>query len=339
VLKPQDEAAPGGDLLFIVPCRNEAAHIGEVIATLLEDDAAAAALIVVVDGESEDESPQIVRRIQKDHPRVHLLANPARLQSAGVNLAVDRFGEGRSFLVRVDAHAAYPPHYGSNLRRIAVETGADSVVVAMKAVGRTCFQRAAAAAQNSRLSNGGAAHRQGREDGWVDHGHHALMRIAAFKAVGGYNARFSTNEDAELDQRLNAAGYRVWMAGSGTIRYYPRSAPLALWRQYMRHGAGRAATMRLHRLRPRIRQWIPILLLPGIAPLLAAPWFPLFALPFLIWASACTAYGVAIAVREKERCALLSGPAAMIMHLGWSIGFWRHWLTAATHRAPRGEVL
>ena len=37
------------------------------------------------------------------------------------------------------------------------------------------------------------------------------MRIAAFRAVGGYDESFSHNEDAELDYRLRQAGYRIWM--------------------------------------------------------------------------------------------------------------------------------
>ena len=43
---------------------------------------------------------------------------------------------------------------------------------------------------------------QGAEGHWADHGHHALMRISAFRAVGGYDESFSHNEDAELDYRL-----------------------------------------------------------------------------------------------------------------------------------------
>ena len=50
------------------------------------------------------------------------------------------------------------------------------------------------------------------------------MSIPAFRAVGGYDESFSHNEDAELDYRLNAAGYRIWMTDKTLMVYYPRAS-------------------------------------------------------------------------------------------------------------------
>ena len=76
----------------------------------------------------------------------------------------------------------------------------------MRTKGTGLFQKATALAQNSRLGNGGSQHREGGAGRWTDHGHHALMRLDAFRAVGGYDETFSHNEDAELDYRLAAGG-------------------------------------------------------------------------------------------------------------------------------------
>jgi hypothetical protein len=73
---------------------------------------------------------------------------------------------------------------------------------------------------------------------FVDHGHHALMEIAAFRAVGGYDPDFAHNEDAELDHRLRAAGYDIWLTGRTAITYFPRRALPALARQYFNFGRG-----------------------------------------------------------------------------------------------------
>jgi succinoglycan biosynthesis protein ExoA len=47
--------------------------------------------------------------------------------------------------------------------------------------------------------------------GWrfVEHGRHALIRLDAFRAVGGYDATQSHNEDAEFDYRLTGNGGRI----------------------------------------------------------------------------------------------------------------------------------
>ena len=94
----------------------------------------------------------------------------------------------------------------------------------MATMGFGAFQKATAFAQNSKLGNGGSPHRQGAKGHWTDHGHHALMRISAFRAVGGYDESFSHNEDAELDYRLRAAGYRIWMTDKTFMVYYPRAS-------------------------------------------------------------------------------------------------------------------
>src|SRR5207248_7193295 len=143
-------------------------------------------------------------------------------------LAARLMGERRPWLVRVDAHADYPPNYASTLIAEARRTGAASVVVAMETRGEGTFQRAVAAAQNSRLGAGGSPHRRVTPGRWVDHGHHALFRLDAFEAVGGYDEGFSHNEDAEFDLRLRQQGGRIWLTDKVRIGYHPRATPSAL---------------------------------------------------------------------------------------------------------------
>ena len=162
-----------------------------------------------------------------------------------------------------------------------------------------------------------------REGKWVDHAHHALMRIAAFNAVGGYDETFTHNEDGELDTRLTQAGFRIWLTAKTSHIYYPRADPFALFRQYRQYGMGRARNLLKHRTRPRIRQLLPVAVLPAIALLILAPLTWLAAVPFLIWASLCLTHGCVLAWLAQNTTLTLAGPAAMIMHSGWSFGFWQ----------------
>ena len=81
----------------------------------------------------------------------------------------------------------------------AIETGASSVVTSMFTCGITCFQRAAAAAQNSFLGTRCAAHRLPKRGGWVEHGHYALFDLEQFRELGGYDDKMQFNEDANFD--------------------------------------------------------------------------------------------------------------------------------------------
>lgn len=310
-------------VLVIIPCLNEARHIADVLRHFQREAEEVALRIVVADGGSTDGTQAIVAAFAAGDDRIVLLDNSKRLQSAAVNLAVARFGYGKRYLLRVDAHAGYPEGYCAALLREAEAMDADSVVVPMLTEGSGLFQSAAALAQNSKLGNGGSAHRQSGGGRWVDHGHHALMSLAAFRAVGGYDESFSHNEDAELDQRLRSAGYRIWLSGETRIVYYPRSTPGALFRQYRHYGVGRARNVLKHRTIPKIRQMVPLAVAPAALLALLFPIAPIAAVPFLAWALVCLGYGAQLGIKLRTPAAFAAGPAAMVMHLGWSIGFWR----------------
>lgn len=308
--------------LVIIPCLNEASHIGMLIERLSGAVEALDMQLIVADGGSTDGTREIVRQISEKNPRVSLLHNEKKIQSAAINLAVEECGEGRDYFIRIDAHGDYPADYCERLVEEAIATGADSVVVAMATKGFGIFQKATAAAQNSRLGNGGSKHRQGAKGHWTDHGHHALMRISAFRAVGGYDESFSHNEDAELDYRLNEAGYRIWMTDKTMMTYYPRASVGGLFRQYLNYGRGRAKNIVKHRALPKLRQMVPLMVAPVVAgaSLAFLNWAAF--VPAGVWMAACIGYGVWMAVGHRNPYGPLAAFSAMVMHLAWSAGFW-----------------
>lgn len=328
-------------VLIVIPCLNEVRTIGPLLDQFHGEAEALDAMIVVVDGGSSDGTQALLAAAQQRLPRLHVIHNPKRLQSAAINLAVARFAgkksgpEAAAYLIRIDAHGSYPPGYCQSLLAEAEATGADAVVVPMRTVGKGWFQRATAAAQNSRLGTGGSKHRMGAagEGQWVDHGHHALMRIAAFRAVGGYDEGFSHNEDAELDYRLTSAGFRIWLTGETRMTYYPRATARALWRQYFGYGKGRAATVLKHRLGLKPRQMLPLLVVPSAALALLVPlWWPAL-LPLLCWGALCSAVALWMAIRAGDFKLALAALPAMIMHGAWSAGFWTRLLRGGS-RGP-----
>lgn len=328
------QAAARPSVLIVIPCLNEADHMGALLLQLRRTTRSLDAVVVVVDGGSTDATRAIVEEIAAKDPAVVLLHNPLRIQGAAVNLAVRRFGAGREFLIRIDAHCRYPDDYCAALLEEARATGADSIVVSMVTEGSGLVQRAAAIAQNSRLGTGGSPHRHASSGAWVDHGHHALMRVAAFSAVGGYDESFRQNEDAELDVRLRAAGHRIWLSGRTHVVYYPRATIGGLFRQYLGYGRGRARNVMKHRIAPRLRQALPLLVFPAavLACFSVLNW--LAVLPLAAWALACLGYALALAVTRRDPNALAAGFSAMVMHLAWSTGFWLQ-LLGVPQRAGR----
>jgi succinoglycan biosynthesis protein ExoA len=307
------------DVLVVVPCLNEADRLPALLRQLLDDTGAAH--IVVTDGGSTDGSIDIVSALAAPEPRLSLMNNPARIQSAGINGAVRQHARGARWLLRVDAHCGYPQGYLDGAVRAARAHDATSVVVPMVSRGVKCFQRAAAAAQNSRIGTGGSLHRHVGQGRFVDHGHHALMDRELFEKVGGYREDMSHNEDAELDLRLAGAGGRIWLEPALALTYFPRATAIGLWRQYWQYGQGRRRTLQLHRLRPKIRQLLPLAVPIAIMVAPLALWQWIFILPLAAWSAACLGMGIALGVRAQDVCAGASGAAAMIMHAAWGFGY------------------
>lgn len=319
-------------VLAVIPCLNEAPHLKPLLMQMLADPSIN--LIVVADGGSTDGSRTIVKEMAASQ-RVVLLDNPDRIQSAGVNRAVKLYGSAYQWLLRIDAHCLYPQGYALKLLGAATLHNVPAVVVPMITVGRKGFQRAAATAQNSVLGTGGSAHRHLSEGQFVDHGHHALMDLHLFRSVGGYCEAMPCNEDAELDHRLRKAGAKIWLEPVAAITYFPRGDVVSLWKQYRCYGQGRARNLRRHKMRPRLRQLIPLAVPVALGLIALAPLNPLFLLPAAAWLLICLGLGFLIGIRAGGGWALMAGIAAATMQLAWATGFMVEWLINPAAAAPR----
>jgi succinoglycan biosynthesis protein ExoA len=313
----------------VVPVLNEEPYIAACMTSLLAQGAGwadgSSFEILVMDGGSTDRTRDIVASLQAANPVIRLEHNPKRLQSAAVNLAARIASPYATVLLRADAHALYPPNFLATCVRALAQTDAASVVVPMKTEGDAGFQHAVAAAQNSLLGNGGSAHRRASPSQFIEHGHHAAFDRDFFLKIGGYDETFSHNEDAEYDQRVALAGGRIWLCGDVVLSYFPRRDPWGLAKQYFFHGAGRARTLLTHHIRPRLRQLLPLLiLLASIGGLLLTPVHLGFSLIPLGYCLTCLGLGATEALHRHDLWLLAIGPAAMIMHLSWAVGFvWR----------------
>ncbi len=307
---------------IIVPVLNEERFIEACLRSLVDSAAGAEFEILVMDGGSTDRTAAIVRAVAVASPAVKLHDNPGRLQSAAMNLGATLASPRAAVIIRADAHAIYPAGFVPRCVTALRAHDAASVVVPMVNQGSSGIQRAIATAQSSRLGNGGALHRRGGVSGFVEHGHHAAFDRAAFLRLGGYDTRFTHNEDAEFDIRLRRSGGLIWMCGDAPIIYFPRTSLRQLGKQYYKHARGRARTLFLHRSRPKLRQMAPLaILLWCLAGLLLTPVNQLFLLAPGVYLAICFIWAVVISLRAHDFWLLAAGPALAVMHLSWATGF------------------
>lgn len=119
------------------------------------------------------------------------------------------------------------------------------------------------------------------------------------------------------------------------MTYFPRSSLGALYRQYLGYGRGRARNLLKHRIVPKLRQTIPLFVLPAVVlAVFALVHWPAL-IPMVVWVSTCLSVGAWIAVRQRKPELILAGVSALVMHFAWSLGFW---MQLAAYGQMRREV-
>jgi cellulose synthase/poly-beta-1,6-N-acetylglucosamine synthase-like glycosyltransferase len=258
-----------------VSCHDEEAYIERTVrAAQAQDWPSDRIEILVSDGMSIDATREILARLAAEDARVRLVDNPARGKTAGLNECVRR-AQG-DIIVRMDVRAEYAADFVSQCVRALDRTGADTVGGPARPRSRTFFQRCVAAALESPLAIGGARCLEAFDGGWVENVWTGAFRRQVFERIGLFDPNATTNEDAELNQRLSDAGGRVYVSRDIVVHYYPRESARALARQYFKYGEERARTMLKHRKLVGLRPALPFVWLAGELALLAtSPWHPL----------------------------------------------------------------
>jgi cellulose synthase/poly-beta-1,6-N-acetylglucosamine synthase-like glycosyltransferase len=306
---------------IVMPCLDEEAYIEDTLRSVFAQDYPQDRVeILVADGMSMDRTREILDRLTKEDPRVHVIDNPDRIQAAGMNAAI-RASKG-DVIVRMDVHADYAPDFLRRCVEVLDETGADNVGGAARTRAKSWFQKALCAALDSPLGVGGSAYRNPDNEGFVDTVFPGAFRRNVFETVGLFDAHAITNEDAEINQRIHDHGGKVFLSKKIIVHYFPRDSFQSLAKQYFKYGKGRARTLLKHRKLLTVRPAIPFaMVVGGAALLLTSAWQPVT--PFAFGAYAL---GTAVeAVRVGRKAGALAVPIVWaifpVLHVSHGVGF------------------
>lgn len=209
---------------IVVPCRNETEYIRPLLDSILANTYPRDRLeVLIVDGMSDDGTRAVIAEYVARHPVIRLLDNPKRITPCALNLGISR-ARG-TIIVRMDAHASYPPNYVADLVDWLERTGADNVGGAWVTLpgGDTATARAIAAALSHPFGIGNARYRLGttelREVDTVPFG---CFRRDVFDRVGLFDEELVRNQDDEFNFRLLRAGGRILLVPGVVSHYYAR---------------------------------------------------------------------------------------------------------------------
>lgn len=297
----------GPSVTIAIPVRNEEEHLEACLASISRQTYGSILEILVVDGDSTDRTVELAEQ----HEGVTVLANPARIQAAALNVALDH--AGGDVFVRVDGHCVLDPDYVQRCVRALQEHRAGLVGGAMRPVATQWFGRGVVAAMTRPLGAGPARFHTGGEAGWVETVYLGAGWTAELRAAGGYATDVGVNEDTELAHRMGSRG-GVWFEPAIRSTYVPRNSLRAVARQFLRYGLSRAATTKRHPASLQPRQ------MAAPALVLALALFPRRRLVLGLYAAAVLREAAAVAVADPPAGAAVLAvlPA---MHFGWGLGF------------------
>jgi len=326
----------------LMPVRNEAAFIARSLGAMLAQDYPHDRYeILVLDGMSDDATRARVEQMARTtNLPVRLLDNPARTVPPALNLGI-REARG-DIILRMDGHTEAAPDYVHRCVSALLNTGADNVGGAVDYVGEDPFSCAAGMVSQSKFGCGGAPARSSRE-GSVDTVSFGCWRREAFSRFGLFDEYFVRTQDSEFNYRTRLLGGRVWMNPCIRTRYFNRSSPRRLARQYFQYGFWKTRLMYKLGGHLQWRHLVPPAFVAGcglsvvalIWQLLAGPfrlgWAVVFATP-VAYALASLFASLCLAARNRAWSMLpLFMLILAILHTAWGTGF----IVGLLRRPPR----
>ena len=248
----------------ILAACNEAAFIEDTVKSLLSQSTDSFDLeLLVIDNGSLDNTPAIVSRLAARDSRLTLLRNSLKSTPAAFNAGL-RAAQGE-YVAILGAHALYPPDYVAVcltelVRHNAV--GCSGKILTVPANDSWQAQVCAWATGHPFCSSGNSVRTQ--HEGFVDTIPFPVTRKSALLEVGGYDETLLRNQDNDMNQKLCARGYKLFLTEQVHCLYYARSSLAELWRWGYQSGLWNAISLRRNPNSLRPRHFVPLIFVLSI---------------------------------------------------------------------------
>lgn len=309
--------------------KNEEEHIGETIKSILKSDYPKYE-ILIVDGNSTDDTQDIIKGLQKTHKNMRLILEPWEKGSHGMarNLLIDN-AKGE-FIAFTDGDCLVEENWLFMLVKTIIEERKRNPKVV--ATGGIRYPVKTKKWRENLLNNVlGTYFGSGGSQGFVKTKKRYTDSIPNYNSIYVKDVikkeRYSEigiGEDYELNLRLNKRGYKIAFTDKAIIYHHQDNSILKFLRQIYRYGK---AQPKIYRKIKRIRFFAIVsplfiigLLLGLIFSYFSTIFFVIYLMGVGIYLLADLIYTLLILFRTKKLYSLLSLLVYPLMHVSYGVG-------------------
>ncbi len=311
----------------IMPVRNEEKFIDRGLGAVIAQDYPSERFeVLVVDGMSDDNTRDRVRRLQDAAvwPRIRLLDNPDRIVPYALNAGLAE--AGGEVIVRVDGHCEIASDYLSRSVEALSAHDAGCVGGPITTLGDGFVSEAIAIAMSSFFGVGGSPFRVGSERvREVDSVAFPAWPRQVMDHAGPFDEELVRDQDDEYSYRLRKLGYRILLIPEIRCRYYSRGSLWSLGQQYLQYGFWKVRVLQKHPRQMKARQFAPPTFVAWLLASALAAWTVpgamALALSVGVYLAADLAASAALARRHGWRYLLILPAVFPCLHLGYGSGF------------------
>ena len=233
---------------FGVIAYNEHQYIPDILEDLLNQTYDKRLIeVILVDGESDDDTWQIMEIFKEDYKNLFLdiktYKNPKRIQPAGWNIVL--LNSTADVLLRIDAHARLPKQFvEKNVE--CINNGEDVCGGPRENIidENTLWKKMLLDAEKSMFGAGIATYRnETDEKKYVKSVFHGCYKRDVLKTVGMFNEKLIRTEDNEYHYRIRQHGYRICYDPEIKSYYQTRNSLKGMLKQKYQNGLWIGKTM------------------------------------------------------------------------------------------------
>ena len=253
-------------LSVICPIYNEEKYIAKCIESILSQDYPKDDMeVIFVDGMSTDRTREIVSDYAKEYPFIRLVDNPDRIVPPAMNIGI-RLSKG-DIIIRLDAHAAFPENYFSELTKNLIELGAENVggVCRTLPANDSIKARSIASVLSSSFGMGNSYFRIGADSVMeVDTVPFGCFRRALFDRIGYFDEQLTRNQDDEFNGRIIRNGGKIYLLPDIVIDYYARDTVAKVYKMFYQYGLFKPLVNKKLGSPATLRQFVPLCFTLGL---------------------------------------------------------------------------